>query len=292
VRSVVVLVVVAVLVVAVAWIARSRGGERGVPVAAVARGAGVPDTPAARALLGRWRDRARRWRTTAALPLVVAAVVGGLVLEGEVGYALLDTVGGAPLWTDVFVVGLLGAAFGAFGAEFHQARGRLEGPRSAELTPREVRGLRHATSGRRRAGLGAAALVTIGLHATVVATGGAGGVPWAAIGALAVLGASEVVERRIAVRPRPVLPSDLAEADDVVRRVGVRSVDDAASGASVILIGWASLGTLGVAPGSDRLLDPAAVVVPVTCIALAVRWWWRSAPHRLLEEPARDGAPT
>jgi hypothetical protein len=289
---VVLLVVAALLVLAVVWVMRSTGRGRGIPGAAVAQAAGVPDTPAARALLGRWRDRARRWRSIAAVPLVVAAVVGGLALEGRVGYALLDTVGGSPLWTDALVVGLLGAAFGAFGAELHQVRRRHDGPRSADLTPREVRDLRQATSGLRRGVLVAAALAAVAFHGTVVASEATSGLPWSALGALVVLGASEVVERRIAARPRPVLPSDLAAADDAIRRVGVRSVDDAASGAAVILAGWASLGALGVAPGSGRVLDPAAVLVPITCIALAVRWWWRSAPHRLLDEPTRAGAPT
>jgi hypothetical protein len=286
------LIVVVVLAASVLWAARRSGRGRGVPDPAVARATGVPDTPAARALLGRWRDRARRWRTTAALPLVIVAVVGGLAMEGQVGYALLDTVGGAPLWTDVLVVGLLGATVGAFGAELHQARRRPEGPRSADLTPREVGGLRHTASARRRLVLVLAALAAVGGHGAVVAVGAASGVPWSVVGALVVLGASEVVERRIAARPRPVLPSDLAAADDAIRRVGVRSVDEAASGAAVILVGWASLGVLGVAPGGGRLLDPAVVVVPITCIALAVRWWWRSAPHRLLDEAAPAGAPT
>lgn len=286
-----ILLVGLLVVVSLVW-RRATLPHGPVAVAAAAR-VEVPGTDAARVLLGRWRDRARRWRAIATLPAVVASVVVSIAATGQLTIGLVDTVGRQPVWSDPLVVGLLALAFGAFGAELHHLRPTTDEPRSASLVPREVVAVRRPGALRRRALLGVlAGLVILGHGVAVWREVIPAGVPWAAIVAAGVLAAAAGVERRIAARPRPTLPPDLAQADAAVRRVAARSVDDAAAGASILLLGWAGLGTIGAQPASGPaapLLDAGALLVPLTALVAAVWWAWRSSPRRLLRESAAVG---
>jgi hypothetical protein len=95
------------------------------------------------------------------------------------------------------------------------------------------------------------------------------------------------VERRIAVRPRAALPPELTAADDAVRRAAVRSVDDTASAAMLLLVAWASLGLTSLLPAGQPYAA-VSVVASLTVLGLSLWWATRSAPRRLL--PA-DPAP-
>lgn len=251
---------------------------------------GVPDTAATRELLGRWRDRSRRWRSVVTFPAVLFSVVGSLRQRGQLDIGLVNTVGVAPLWTDPLVVGLLALTLGGLAAELHHLRRVPAGPRSAELRPREVSRLRRTHSRVRRAALVGLIVASASGHVALVVPGRAEGSPSSLLLAVAVLCLAEVVERRIAVRPRGVLPDALLAADDAIRRAAVRSVDDTASAATLLLVGWASLGVLGVAP-DGALYDALAVFGSVTVLALSLWWAWRSSPERLLPGgPGDSGA--
>lgn len=244
----------------------------------------VPDTEAARALLDRWVDRSRRWRGAAVVPAVALAAAVGLGMRGEIAVtSLLDTAGVAPIWSDALVMGLLGAALGAFGAELHHLRRMPIGPRAAGLRPRDVTVLRRPLARSRRGFVVVLGVAAVVLHALVVAGDRAHGLPWAALVSLLLVAASEAVERRIVLRPRPALSGDLERADDAVRRLAVRSVDDAASGAAVLLTGWSAIGSLGVMPDSAPV-DPLLVVWAVGALCCAVWWAWRSRPQTLVAE--------
>lgn len=276
------------------WLAWRRATRPlGPAAAATAARVEVPGTDAARVLLGRWRDRARRWRAVATFPAVVASVVISVVATGQLTFGLVDTVGRQPVWSDPLVVGLLALACGAFGAELHHLRPAADQPRSASLVPREVVAVRRPGAGRRRAVLAALVAAAIVGHGAAVWADAATGLPWAAIVAAGLLAVAVGVERRITGRPRPALPPDLVQADEAVRRVAARSVDDAASGASILLWGWAGLGLLGVAPTTGPAaapIDAAVVVVAFGSLGAAVWWAWRSSPRRLLAESATVGA--
>ena len=284
--SLVVLLLLAVVGIVV--LLRTRAPHRRGPVpASTLAHVDVPDTPATRELLGRWRDRARRWRRVAMWPLLTFSIVASVRATGEVQFGLVNTAGVAPLWADPLVVGLLAVALGALAAELHHLRRRPDGPRSADLTPRDVGRLRRPRSRVRRVVLGLLLVASAVLH--LFAADGQAGSPPALAVAAAVLLAGEVVERRIALRPRPALSADLVTADDAVRRAAVRSVDDAVSGAALLLLGWATLGLSGSAP-PGALADGLTAIGSLGALGSAVWWAIRSAPRRLLPTAAGDHA--
>jgi hypothetical protein len=281
------------VVLLVVWLLWRRGtAPLGPPARRAMADVDVPDTSATRELLGRWRDRARRWRTVATLPAVVVASIASLRVRETLEIGLLDTVGTAPLWTDPLLVGLLALTLGGLAAELHHLRRVPAGPRSADLRPRDVATLRRPRSRLRRgclAGLLGAAVVG---HVTLVVPGHAPGSVGSLVLAAAVLALAEVVERRIAVRPRAALPPELTAADDAIRRVAVRSVDDTASAAVLLLVGWASLGIASLLPASQPYAA-VSVVASVTVLGLSLWWAWRSAPRRLLPaDPPPRPLPT
>jgi hypothetical protein len=280
---VIVLVPLAVaLVLVVAWSLWRRGtAPLGPPAGAVMAALDVPDTAATRELLGRWRDRARRWRTVAAVPAVALAVVGSVRVRGRLDIGLVDTVGTAPLWTDPLLMGLLAITLGGLAAELHHLRRVPAGPRSADLRPRDVGTLRRRRSRVRRGCLVVLLGAAVVGHVALVVPGHAPGSVGSLVVAAAVLLLAEAVERRIAVRPREALPSELTVADDAVRRAAVRSVDDTASSAVLLLLGWASLGMASLLPETQPYAA-VAVVASLTVLGLSLWWAWRSAPGRLL----------
>lgn len=234
-------------------------------------------------LLVRWHARAHRWRRDAAVPAVLLASVLSLRLTGGVQFGIVDTAGAVPLIADPVVAGLLALAIGAFGAEVHHLRRGGSGPRRADLTPRRAAELRRPRSRTRRAVLGLLILVAVGLHVWLTPADGGMGSPFAIGTAVAVLLGAELTERRIAARPRPALPAGLDVADQVVRRAAVRSVDDAASGAALLLIAWACLALAGQAP-DGRLTDAITALAPVTALIVSIWWAVRSRPSRLLAD--------
>ena len=275
----------------------SRSGHRAAPVAVAGTGSvDVADTPAARELLGTWRDRARRWRQRVALPAVLASILASVLVFEEVSFGLVNTVNVLPLWADPLVVGLLALALGGFAAELHQLRPRLGERRSATLLPREVTAVRRRWSNARRAVLAVLLIATGGLHVLSAALRDVGtGVPWSLMVAAGLLVAGVGVERRIVHRPPPALRPDLQQADAAVRRIAARSVDDAAAGATLLLAGWAALGAAGRLPVGDVAVDwlvDSSIVLGLLAVLPAAAWWaWRSSPERLLAESVRGARP-
>jgi hypothetical protein len=99
--------------------------------------AGVVATPATVALLTRWRDRAARWRTTAALPVVLATIAASVAIRQQVNVGIGDH----PAWSDPLLMGLLSVFVGAILAERHHLRPH-GGTGVRDAAPRRGGGLR------------------------------------------------------------------------------------------------------------------------------------------------------
>lgn len=241
----------------------------------------VPGMPLAIALLERWRDRAHRWRLAVAVPAVVGSIAGNLALRQSVDVG----VGAHPAWADPLLTGLLGAFVGAIAAEAHHLRRRSAGPRSVDLTPRDVAAYVPGGSRLRLAWLTAAA--TTAMVATLVLA--QGHFPTLGLLALFLLALVPVAQRGIIGRARPAVAADLRAADDAVRRLAVRSVDEAGAGAALLLIAW----QLAPAYTTVNVPTPIAGALAVTQLAaliVAVVWWRRSNPTRLLPDVAASVA--
>lgn len=250
------------------------------PVSAIAETgrqlvAGVPPTPAAVALLERWRNRARRWRSTLAVPTVLCTLGASVVLRGSIDVGI----GAHPAWADPLLTGLLSVFLGAIAAELHHLRHRTEGPRVADLTPRDVS--THLPPGARRRLVGLAVVASI---ATLLAgTVGERRLPVLGVLALIVVVLVPVVQRGIVVRGRPAVTADLRIADDAVRTLAVRSVDEAGAGAVLLLAAW-QLASTYAAVEAPLAVTVLLVVGQFAAVVSAVVWWRRSSPQRLLPD--------
>lgn len=272
--SVIGLVLLAAALAVLAGIARIGIG-RGPADTSTMESLDLPDTSAARHLIGRWRDRARRWRTAAGLPTAIGVLGLSLVGRGEVHIGI----GAGPLWADPLTMGLAAAFVGAIGAELHHLRHRPEGPRTVSLRPRDLGDFLPPGSRRRLGGLAGSAGALAVVHALLPTVSG---VPLPAIGALVVAAAVVSVQRSIVFRPRPLLPEDLAAADDVVRGLAVRSVDAAGAGIALLMTLWQVSWMLPSTGPGGGLLAIAAGSVYLAALAVALLWWWRGGPASLL----------
>jgi hypothetical protein len=237
--------------------------------------ADVPATPVTIALLERWRDRASRWRSTLAVPVVVATIATSIAVRQSLDVGI----GAHPAWADPLLTGMLSVFLGAIAAELHHLRHRPTGPRVVERLPRDVAA--HLPLGARRRRLALALLA--GVASVLSITVGDGRVPWPGMLALAITGAVPLVQRGIVGRSRPALDADLRAADDAVRTLAVRSVDEAGAGAAVLLAAW----QLAPAYTSVDVSTPVAaamIVAQVAALVLAILWWRRSNPRRLLPD--------
>lgn len=259
----------------------SRRWARG-PATNEGLSADVPPTESARRLVVRWRDRARRWRTTAGLSTVVAVVGIGLVVRQEVRLGI----GGGPLWADPIACGL-GAAFaGAIGAEMHHLRRRPSGPRTVSLRPREVAGHLWGSSRRRLVVLAGACALAVSAHLLIPAANGS---PIAGLLGLLVGASVVLVQRSIVARPRPALPEDLTAADDAIRGLAIRSVDAAGAGLVLLLLLWQLTQTGAAVGGGGGVLSLLLGLAYIAGLALAVIWWRRGAPDALVSRGASSG---
>jgi hypothetical protein len=240
--------------------------------------AGVVATPATVALLTRWRDRAARWRTAAALPVVLATIGASVAIRQQVNVGIGDH----PAWSDPLLMGLLSVFVGAILAELHHLRPRRAGVRAAHLAPREVGDHLPPRARIRSVALAVSALVASTLAVTV----GGQRVPLLGLLALLVAGLVPVVQRGIVGRGRPAVAASLLAADDAVRRLAVRSVDEAGAGVVLLLTAWQLAPTYTVA----SVAAPVTVVMIVAQLAslgVAIVWWRRSDPRRLLPDVPR-----
>jgi hypothetical protein len=237
--------------------------------------ADVPTTSSAIALLERWRDRAVRWRASVAVPAVLGSVAGNLLLRRSIDVG----VGGHPAWADPLLTGLLGAFVGAIVAEAHHLRRRSGGARTVVLVPRDLAAYLPAGSRARLGRLTAAAVTTA--VATLVLTDGH--VPALGVLALGLLALVPVAQRGIISRARPAVAPDLRTADDAVRRLAVRSVDEAGAGAALLLIAW-QLAPVYSSATVPRPIAAVLAVIQLAALVVAVVWWRRSNPDRLLPD--------
>lgn len=261
------------VVVGVAVTARRRTSA----VAGIGRDlvAQVPATTETIRLLERWRDRAARWRTVLALPVVVTVLVTSVAVRSSIDLGI----GAHPAWSDPLLFGLLSVFLGAIGAELHHLRPRDADRRAAELVPRDLADHLPRGSRRRLAWLVIAAVVASVLAVVV----GAVVVPWYGLVALAIAVAVSVVQRGIVLRGRPALGPGLRAADDAVRRLAVRSVDEAGAGAIVLLAAWQAEPAFTALSGPGPL-EAAFVIAQLAALVTAIVWWRRSAPRRLLPD--------
>ena len=243
----------------------------------------VASTAAAAALLERWRGRAVRWRVTLATGAALTALGASLAFRRSVDIGL----GAHPPWADPLLAGLLGVFLATIAAELHHLRPRPAGPRTAQVIPREVTSYLPSGARRRRGALAGVATLAIALSLTV----GDERVPWLGLVALSVLALVPTIQARIVGRARPAVAPDLLAADEMVRRLAVRSVDEAGAGAALLLIAWqlAPIYTAVDAPG------PLAALMAITqlgALVIAIVWWRRSSPQRLLlHTPATTTSP-
>lgn len=276
--------VVAIVVLAIAWIALLRTGLAKGPVADdTLHGLGVLPDADTRVLVGRWRDRARRWRALGGLPLATAVVAFSLGVRNELRIGL----GGAPVWSDPLLMGLLGAFAGAIGAELHHLRRRPRGPRTVSLEPRELHAFLPERARVRLAVVVGLAAVGSVLHLVLPAVEG---VPVPGLLAGLVTAAVVGVQRAIVTRPRPALPDTLAAADDAVRRLAIRSVDASGAGAVLLLSLWQASTVSHALLGEPDQLGLIVLLMGGLYLAVAVValvWWWRGGPMMLIASATR-----
>lgn len=235
----------------------------------------VPPTEASVALLTRWRDRAARWRLAVAMPVVGLTIAASVAIRSSLDVGI----GAHPAWSDPLLMGLLGAFVGAVAAELHLLRRRTPDRRRADLTPRDVAYRLPAGARTRLAVL--AALAAVASVSTVLVTDGE--VP--ILGLLALLGSGAVtlVQRGIVARGRPALEADLRAADDAVRHLAILSVDQAGAGAILLLSAW-QLAPVYTAIDIAPVIEAGLVLAQVVSLIVAVVWWRRSNPRRLLPD--------
>lgn len=199
------------------------------------------------------------------LPVPLSAALGG------------DTTSVPGGWTWVIVGYLLGALY----AEV--ALGRPLGPagRGASLVPRELESYRPAVLGRAQRLAGLASGV---LGCTVAAVGfsraeavGLGHLSTSGALVLGGLGVAfalvlEVVQRWIVVRPQPLVPTDLLEADDAIRAQSVATIAGAGIAILLLLVGkllWQ------LALSDVQLFRWTAWVPAIGCWVFALVAWLR-----------------
>lgn len=226
----------------------------------------------------RWHARVWWWRAVSGVVAATGAIVLGMAvnLEFHVG------VGVEPVWSNPLITGLAGSFGGAIAAELHHLRPRGTRRRTASLQPRDPRSYAPPANRGRLVGVAAVAVVVAALSLTSAQVDG---VPWPTVVALAVVGVAAAVQRVVVLRPRPALPPALHDADDLVRRAAVSSLGYAGAGVGLLLA------LVQGARFLEREVGAAPVTGAVTLagFVLALVWWRRSSPHRLLTHD--DAAP-
>jgi hypothetical protein len=241
------LLVVVTLVVATGFLVTAYAPVKDDDIAALHVLSGVPGGGSARVdrLFATYLARARRYRTSWS----VVAWLSGIVLA--LGLTTGGYSGGGPDPTPLVLLGFSGYLLGAIAGELHHLRRPKHGSRTASLTPRR---LRDFMSTRERWFVRVLAFLVFALAAVGVAiqatASGSYGPPdpngrrdllepvhevWLPLLVLAAIAAVvwlviELAQRAIVERPRPALPDDLAEGDDVIRRASLSTVSLGGSG--------------------------------------------------------------
>ncbi|MGC2239454.1 MAG: hypothetical protein WA726_01295 [Acidimicrobiia bacterium] len=193
---------------------------------------GDPTGPA-RQLVDRHLSRITWFRRVGAFFGLVLAIEVGAIWYSRVGVSTGET----GLFADVLAMPMLGSLAGAIAAETYNLRRRYRGARIVDLSDR--RGRYRLESNARRFRIWAAlAIIT-----TVIAALGQASILLPLV-AVVTLAAVETWVRFVELRARPALPSNLAEADDLIRRWATERLDRSGYGIAVLLTGWGLIGAL------------------------------------------------
>ncbi len=229
---------------------------------------GVAPTAVRDVLVGRFIDRSQRFRRAGA---IVALVLMASYLIAS------DSADGNGVNLDFLVfasIGLAGSIGGSILAEGFRVR--RHGPRTASLDVRDPGAYRDQAADQRErvilvlAALGLVGAMVTGEHPHRVI----------ALGAVVVVlaGVRRWVMRRIALRPRPAVPADVAAADDEVRRLASSagiSRPMVTLGALAVSSQWFAV----VSPGADLSLPIEVVSIiawlgSIVLFLTACGWWW------------------
>ncbi|MEO6629715.1 MAG: hypothetical protein ABIP03_14240 [Aquihabitans sp.] len=246
---------------------------------------GAEGRPAVRdVLVARFIDRSQRFRRSGAIV--------GLVLMATYLIALdASEHNGIDLNLLVFAsIGLAGSIGGSILAESFRVRRR--GPRTASLDVRDPDAYKDRAADRREqvllvvAVFGVVGAIVTGEHLQRALGLGAVVVVLAAVRRWAV--------RRIALRPRPVVSADVADADDEVRRLAASagiSRPMVTLGALAISAQWSAIVSGEVEP--TRAIAVASVIAWLGSIVLfltACGWWWTNRSFGLVPAHLQAGA--
>ncbi len=226
-------IVLPIALLLLAVIARAVVPIRVQPGAAVI--AGVPPSGRPADLIAAYLTRSNWFRRLGAVAGLMMAIQIGIVFYGEVGIST----GTLSLFADVLAMPMLGSLAGVIVAETYNVRRRYRGPRIADLTDRSGRYRAHQAATRFRS----VAAVAAGLSLAALATTPSAGSLLVVIGSVAL--AVEIAQRYLERRPRPALSSELAAADDAIRRIAALRLDRSGLGIAVLVFGWAAIAALG-----------------------------------------------
>ena len=218
-------------------------------------------------LVGRFIERSQRFRRT-------GAIVGILLMLSYLIASASAGDDGIEFNFDLFAsIGLAGSICGSILAEGFRVRRR--GPRIVSLDVRDPDIYRDRTADQRErvllvlAAAGVVGAVVTGEHLVRVIAFGAVMVllsimrPW--------------VMHRIAVRSRPVVPADVAAADDEVRRMAASSGISrpmVTLGALALSAQWGAVVSPGPDPGRAAAIVSVIAWVGSLVLFLAACWWW------------------
>lgn len=216
-------------------------------------------------LVVRYADRSSRFRRTGTV--VGSAIAAGVWLVHQVATEPTDP---SLVLAAVAAVGLTGSLCGAITGEAFRVRRSRPTVRTVSLRSREPSAAGDPATARRErivvvAGIGAAA-------SSVLAGSVSGGI--LTTGAFLLLVLRRWAQRRIATRPRPALPVDVAHADTVVRRLAaVHGVGRPATAAAALVLSVA-FGQIAAANGAA-----GAAVPSVALLVAGAAWWWSDGSY-------------
>lgn len=215
-------------------------------------------TPAGRALMRRFISRSRRFR-----------LVGGLV---GIGISLLVTATRSEA-SGSFTIGLLpalaGAVAGSIVAEAFRFR-PVRGPRTASLGIRQDIDYPDPTADVRER--------IVAVIAAVIAVAAVAQGTWGAVGLFVVILGTGLLRRwaqhRVALRGRPALEPDLAQADDQVRLMAVRNGLARPMVTLMALLASTQAAVLGAGYEEASMPGQAAGLTSLALAVVGVVWWW------------------
>ncbi len=194
-----------------------------------------------------------------------------------------------PFYRDLLLMGLAGYLLGAIVAELHHLRRGPSGVRMASLAPRRLEDYVSRREQWFMRVLGVLALVLVGTG-VLVARSEAASLLGYGLAVLAVWALVEAAERAVVERARPVLPEDLAGADDAIRAATMTTLSLGGAGLVALLTTGVSFAvSAGVdADGVGVVMALVGIGLFFTAIASALRARRATWPQRKLEV---DGAP-